>query len=81
MTPDSALVVFTSLGLASIFLALVIGITGRDAADLVTGIANMTPTARRHAQFEQLYHMTRMADEAIEARRIGKRAACPQDSY
>jgi hypothetical protein len=81
MSPDSALVVFTSLGFASIFLALVIGIAGYEPADLVSGIANMTPTARREAQFEQLDYMTRVADEAIEARRLGKRSAFPQDSY
>ena len=41
MSPDAALVVFTSLGLASIFLALVIGTTGHEPADVVAGIANM----------------------------------------
>ncbi len=81
MSPDSALVIFTSLGFASIFLALVIGITGHHPSDLVTGISSMTPTARRQAQFEQLDHMTRVADEAIEARRLGKRAAFPQDRF
>lgn len=81
MSPDAALVVFTSLGFSSIFLALVIGISGREPADLVNGIANMTPSARRQAQFEQLDYMTRIADEAIEARRLGKRAAFPQDSF
>jgi hypothetical protein len=81
MSPDAALVVFTSLGFASIFLALVIGITGHEPADLVTGISNMTPTARRQAQFEQLDYMTRVADEAIEARRLGKRAPFPQDRF
>jgi hypothetical protein len=81
MTPDAALVVFTSLGFASIFLALVIGITGHEPADLVTGIANMTPTARREAQFQQLDYMTRIADEAIEARRSGKRAAFSKDRF
>jgi len=79
MSPDSALVVFTSLGFASIFLALVIGITGTEPADLVIGITNMTPTARRQAQFEQLDYMTRVADEAIEARRLGKRSPFPKD--
>lgn len=73
MSPDAALVVFTSLGFASVFLALVIGISGHDPADLVTGITSLTPTARRQARFEQLNHMTRVADEAIEARRSGKR--------
>jgi hypothetical protein len=81
MSPDAALIIFTSLGFASIFLALVVGITGNDPADLVSGIANMTPTARRQAQFEQLDYMTRVADEAIEARRLGKREPFPQDSY
>ena len=81
MSPDAALVVFTSLGFASIFLALVIGITGHEPADLVTGIANMTPSARRQAQFEQLDYMTRVADEAIEARRLGKRAPFTQDIF
>ena len=52
-----------------------------EPADLVTGIANMTPNARRQAQFEQLDYMTRVADEAIEARRLGKRAAFPQDRF
>lgn len=81
MSPDAALVVFTSLGFASIFLALVIGITGAEPADLVTGITNMTPNARRQARFEQLDYMTRVADEAIEARRLGKRAPFTQDSF
>jgi hypothetical protein len=81
MSPDAALVIFTSLGFASIFLALVIGITGHDPADIVAGIVDMMPTARRQAQFEQLDYMTKVADEAIEARRLGKRAPFPQDAY
>ncbi len=81
MSPDAALVVFTSLGFASVFLALVIGISGHDPGDLVTGISSMTPGARRQARFEQLDYMTRVADEAIEARRLGKRAPITQDSF
>jgi hypothetical protein len=81
MSPDAALVIFTSLGFASIFLALVIGITGHEPADLVTGISNMTPSARRQAQFEQLDYMTRVADEAIEARRLGKRTPFSKDRF
>ena len=81
MSPDSALVVFTSLGFASILLALVVGITGHEPADLVSGIAKMTSSASRQAQFEQLDYMTLIADEAIEARRLGKRAAFPHDNY
>jgi hypothetical protein len=79
MTPDSALIVFTSLGFASVFLALVVGLAGRDAGELVSGIANMRPAARRQARFDQLDEMTRMADEAIEARRLGKRTPNPFD--
>ena len=81
MSPDAALVIFTSLGFAAVFLALVVGITGRDPSELVTDIANMSPGARREAQFAQLDYMTRVADEAIEARRLGKRAPFPQDSF
>jgi hypothetical protein len=79
MSPDSALIVFTSLGFASVFLALVIGLGGRDAGELVAGIANMSPTARRQARFDHLDEMTRMADEAIEARKLGKRGPNPFD--
>ena len=81
MSPDSALVVFTSLGFSSVFLALAIGMAGNDPADLVTSIANMTPSARRQAKFDRLNYMTGVADEAIEARRLGKRMPFPQDSY
>jgi hypothetical protein len=62
-----------------VFLALIIGISDHDPSGLVTGIANMTPCARRQARFEQLDYMTRVADEAIEARRLEKRAAIPQN--
>ena len=81
MSPDAALVVFTSLGFASIFLTLVIGISGTEPAALVAGIPSMTPNARRQARFEQLDYMTRVADEAIEARRLGKRAPLTQDRF
>ena len=54
MSPDAALVIFTSLGFASVFLALVIGITGHHPADPVTSLANMKPDARRQAKFKQI---------------------------
>ena len=81
MSPDAALVIFTSLGFASVFLALVIGITGHDPAYLVTSLANMTPRARRQAQFQHLNYMTNLADQAIEARRFGKRVPFTQDTF
>jgi hypothetical protein len=81
MSPDAALIVFTSLGFASVFLALAIGITGHGPSDLVTGISSMTPNARRQAQFAQLDHMTRVADEAIEARRSVKRSPYSRERF
>lgn len=41
----------------------------------------MTPNARRQAQFDQLDNMARVADQAIEARRLGKRAPFTQDTF
>jgi hypothetical protein len=79
MTPDSALIVFTSLGFASVFLALLIGMGGKDASEMIAGMASMRPAARRQARFDQLDEMTRMADDAIEARRLGKRGPNPFD--
>lgn len=77
MSADAALVVFTSLAFASIFLALVISISETDPAEIVSGIANMTPSARRQARFEQLDYMTSVADEAIRSRRLGQRPQSP----
>lgn len=51
MSLDAALAVFKFLGFASIFLALVIGITGHELAGLVTGIPNMAPSASRQDSF------------------------------
>jgi hypothetical protein len=79
MTADSALIIFTSLGFASVFLALVIGMAGGNAGEMVAGIASMRPAARRQARFDALDEMTRMADEAVEARRLGKRGPSPFD--
>jgi hypothetical protein len=81
MSPDSALIVFTSLGFASVFLALVVGLGGQNAAEIVSGIAGMTPAAKKQAQFNHLDYMTRVADEAIEARRLGKRISAPMERF
>lgn len=81
MSPDVALFLFTPLGFTSIFLPLVNDITGHKPAHLVAGISNMTHTARRQAQFEQPDSIPSIAAETIEARRLGKSAAFPQDRY
>jgi hypothetical protein len=81
MSPDSALIVFTSLGFASVFLALVVGMSGQDANEIMAGISGMTPAAKRQAKFEQLDYMTRVADDAIEARRLGKRFPSDIDKF
>jgi hypothetical protein len=72
MSPDTMLIAFSALGLASVFLALIIGLADRDAAKLVSTVSNMTPTSRRQARIEQLQELTRIADEAIEAKRMGR---------
>jgi hypothetical protein len=81
MSPDSALIVFTSLGFASVFLALLIGMRAQDSGEMLAGISSMTPAAKRQAQFDQLDYMTRVADEAIEARRLGKRMPADTDRF
>ena len=47
MSPNPALIIFTSLGIASVFLALVIEITDNEPADLVAGIAALNPGERK----------------------------------
>ena len=73
MSPDTMLITLSSLGFASVFLALIIGMTDQDAGTLVSSMSNMTPGARRAARMEQLDNLTRIADEAIEARQLGRR--------
>jgi hypothetical protein len=73
MSPDTMLITLSSLGFASVFLALIIGLTDRDAVTLVSSMSSMTPGARRAARIEQLDNLTRIADEAIEARQLGRR--------
>ena len=81
MSPDSILVILISLGSAGVFLALIIGMGNKGAGEMVASVANMTPAARRKAQFEQLDEMTRAADAAIEARKLGKRVPLQHDQY
>lgn len=81
MSPGNIIVILMSLGSASVFLALVVGMGGGDAAVMVASVASMTPAARRKARFEQLDEMTKAADDAIEARKLGRRAPHFQDQY
>jgi hypothetical protein len=80
VTPDSALVIFTSLGSASVFLALLIGM-GDGRQELIVSLSNMTPSARREARMVLLDEMTQIADDAIEARRLGKRRIAGQIGF
>jgi hypothetical protein len=77
----SLFVILMSLGSAGVFLALIIGMTDKDAGEMVASVANMTPAKRRQAKVEQLDEMTRAADAAIEARKLGKRAPFGHDQY
>jgi hypothetical protein len=79
MSPDGLLIVMTSLGFATVFLALMMSITDNDAGEMVAAVANMSPAARRQAKFQKLDSMTKLADEAIEARKLGKRIITDQD--
>jgi hypothetical protein len=71
MTPDTLLIVFSSLGFASVFLALVIGLADRDPRAALAAVSGMTPAAKRQARYDRLVEMTQLADEAIEARAMG----------
>ncbi len=71
MSPDNALIAITSLGFASVFLALIIGMTDGDAKALMSSLAEMTPAARKQARLAHLHYLTGVADEAMEARRTG----------
>lgn len=73
MSPDATLVACLSLGFASVFLALVIGLADRDPKALVASVSSLTPAARRQARIDHLKYLTSVADEAIEARRNGKK--------
>jgi hypothetical protein len=72
MSTDAMLITFSSLGFASVFLALIIGLADRDATKIVSAVAGMSPSARKAARIEQLEELTRIADQAIEARQSGK---------
>lgn len=72
MSTDTLLITFASLGFASVFLALIIGLADRDATKIVAAVSGMGPGARKQARMEQLNELTRIADEAIEARASGR---------
>ena len=72
MSPDNAIVIFTALGFAAVFLAIIIGMDTEDAEQILANISEMTPAAKREAKYRKLDDMTRLADQAIEARRNGE---------
>jgi hypothetical protein len=45
----------------------------RDARSLVDAVANLSPAARKQARIDHLNYLTSVADEAIDARRNGKK--------
>ena len=50
MSPDNAIVVFTSLGFAAVFLALVVGMDREDAEQIIANISGITPSGKRAAK-------------------------------
>jgi hypothetical protein len=73
MSGGMLLITFSSLSFAASFLALVMVMADKDPRTIASTVSAMTPSARRQARLEQLDEMTRIADTAIEARRLGKR--------
>ena len=73
MSDGMLLITFSSLAFAASFLSLVMVMTDNDPQSVATAVAGLTPNARRQARWAQLDEMTRIADTAIEARRLGKR--------
>ena len=73
MPPDSTLIAVTALSFATVFLALVIGMSGGGPKALASSVSKMTPAARKQARIDHLNYLTEIADEAIEARRNGKK--------
>ena len=73
MSGGMLLITLSSLAFAASFLALVMVMTDNDPRSVAATMSGMTPTARRQARWAQLDEMTRIADTAIEARRLGKR--------
>ena len=73
MSPDYAIIIFTSLGFAAVFLALIIGMDREEAEAVLAHVSSMTPGAKREAKIRKLDDMTQLADEAIQARELGKR--------
>jgi hypothetical protein len=67
------LITVSSLCFAASFLALIMVMANKDPRSVASVMSGMTPNARRQARWAQLDEMTRIADTAIEARRLGKR--------
>ncbi|MFC4293103.1 hypothetical protein ACFOWX_11820 [Sphingorhabdus arenilitoris] len=81
MSPDNAIIIFMSLGLAAVFLALVIGMDNQDAERIMENISGLTPKAKRAARNRKLEDMTKLADDAIKARDMGERMPPPLQRY
>ncbi len=73
MSAGVLLITISSLTFAASFLALLMLMTDNDPSSIALAVSGMTPAARRQARWDQLDEMTRIADTAIEARRLGKR--------
>lgn len=73
MSGGLLLITLSSLCFAASFLALVMVMTDHDPRSIASAMSGMMPAARRQARWAQLDEMTRIADTAIEARRLGKR--------
>ena len=81
MSPDNAIIIFTALGFAAVFLALLLGLDKDDAEQVISNISGMTPSGKREARIRRLDDMTQLADKAIQSRDMGKRMPPPLERY
>ncbi|NJM51738.1 MAG: hypothetical protein HC843_13445 [Sphingomonadales bacterium] len=81
MSADNAILIFMSLGLAAVFLGLVIGMDKEDADQIIENITGLTPGGKRAAKIQKLNDMTQLADQAIKARDMGERMPPPLQRY
>ncbi|MEO1046332.1 MAG: hypothetical protein AAFX04_12895 [Pseudomonadota bacterium] len=82
MTPDNAFYAFSSISLAAILLAFIIGFRDVHPSDIRYLLQLLTPAswgARRELKHQRLVRKTKIADEAMQARARGEHFVPPSD--
>lgn len=81
MSPDNVFISFLSISLASIFLALLIGLRGDQIRRAAAALADESGglTRRKASRIAAVERKTAIADEAMQARARGERFVPPRD--